>query len=270
MMPFKSYQTLQLQREGAVLRVRLNRPDVRNAFDETVIDELMHVFQAATKDASVRIVVLSGKGPVFCAGGDLRWMERSVKWTLKQNLADTRKLSRLFALMNECPKPVLGAIHGAAIGGGVGLVSVCDIAIATEATEFSLSEVRLGIIPACIGPFVVAKVGASHARALFVSAERFRSKRALEIGLIHEVVADEAKLEQRIVERTQKMLECGPLAIQHAKKLVLDLSWPERRKKISNPLDMASQVLAKIRISPEGREGVRAFLEKRVPSWLKK
>lgn len=260
-----------------VLRVRLNRPQVRNAFDETMIDELTRVFGKnpnafgeAFQDKATRLIVLSGEGPTFCAGGDLRWMQRSVDWSLKKNLDDTHKLSKLFDAMNTCPLPVIAAVHGAAIGGGVGLVSVCDVVLATRETEFSLSEVRLGIIPACIGPFVVAKVGASHARSLFVSAERFKAARAFEIGLIHEVVADQTALEARLQERVAKMLECGPMAIQQAKRLVLDLSWPERRARLKDSLKHVASVLAKIRISPEGQEGVRAFLEKRAPAWLKK
>jgi methylglutaconyl-CoA hydratase len=174
----------------------------------------------------------------------------------------------MFAVINECPKPVIGAVHGAAIGGGVGLVSVCDVVIATEDTQFSLSEVRLGIVPACIGPFVVAKIGASHARGLFVSAERFRADRAREIGLVHEVVQDQAALGESIEKMLGNMLQCGPKAMALAKKLVLDLSWPERRSSLRDPLAYVAQALAEVRVSPEGQEGVRAFLEKRKPAWI--
>lgn len=265
------FETLRLDRsQPEVVRVTLTRPQVRNAFNSTMIAELTRVFASLKKDKLARVVVLSGEGPTFCAGGDLNWMRQSVEWSVAQNLKDTVKLAQLFDAINTCAKPVVAAVHGAAIGGGVGLVSVCDIVVATASTEFSLSEVRLGIIPACIGPFVISKIGASHARALFVGAERFKAQKAYEIGLIHDVVADEAALKVRVNERVQKLLECGPAAMQAAKQLVLDLGWPERRAKIKNPLTHVAKALAKIRVSPEGQEGVRAFLEKRAPKWLKK
>ncbi len=265
-----SYETLVTQLDArGVLYVRLNRPDVRNAFNEKVITELYQVF---TKDAvkpEVRVAVLSGNGPVFCAGGDLNWMKESVDLTLEQNLADTRKLAELFRTMNEFSKPLIGAVHGAAIGGGVGLVSICDVVIASTETQFSLSEVRLGIVPACIGPFVVAKIGPSHARGMFMSAERFSAERAREIGLIHEVVNDPACLEASIEKTLARMLDCGPQAMAIAKKLVLDLSWPEKRSKLGDCLEYVAKVLAEVRASAEGQEGVRAFLEKRKPNWIK-
>ena len=182
------YTTLIAEARGQVLTVTLNRPDIRNAFNETMIEEITRVFSDDALRPEVRAVVLRGSGAVFSAGGDLNWMKKAVDFTYEENLKDTTALTRMFALMNECPKPLIGAIHGAAIGGGVGFVSVCDIVIATRDTQFSLSEVRLGIVPACIGPFLIANIGASHARFLFVSAERFDSERALRVGLIHDVV----------------------------------------------------------------------------------
>lgn len=263
-----AYQTLDVKMDQHVLTLTLNRPEVRNAFNEEVIDELTEVFSGPAREDSVRAIVLKGAGKVFCAGGDLNWMKKAVDFDFDQNLADTRKLARMFALMNECPKPLIGAVHGAAIGGGVGLVSVCDLVAATRDTVFSLSEVRLGIVPACIGPFVVAKVGASHARRLFVSAERFRSEHAQAIGLIHESVEDEHALEKQVSEWTQSISQCGPNAVKVAKQLVLDLSWPERRSQLPDCLESIAKTLAQLRISDEGQEGVRAFLEKRKPSWL--
>jgi methylglutaconyl-CoA hydratase len=162
----------------------------------------------------------------------------------------------------------VGLIHGAAIGGGVGLVSICDIVIATQDTQFSLSEVRLGIVPACIGPFVIAKIGASHARRFFVSAERFTAAQACASGLVHEVVADAKASEAKLESLLSGILQCGPQAIRVAKKLVLDLSWPEKRARHSDPLDYVSETLASLRVSEEGQEGVKAFLEKRKPKWL--
>ena len=214
--------------------------------------------------------MLKGAGPIFCAGGDLNWMRRSIDLNYEENLKDTRKLTHMFNMMNECAKPMIGRIQGAAIGGGVGLVSVCDFVIATEATQFSLSEVRLGIVPACIGPFVVAKIGASHARSLFVSAERFGGEKAREIGLVHELVKDEAALDAAVDRLLGNMLQCGPNAMATAKRLVLDLSWPERRSQFNDTLEYVSKMLADLRISSEGQEGLRAFLEKRKPGWLSK
>ena len=261
-------QTLKIELDPrGVLFVTLNRPDVRNAFNEVLIAELGEIFGKDVFKPEVRAIVLRGEGSVFCAGGDLKWMKQSIELDYNENLKATRILSHMFASMNECPKPVIGAIHGAAIGGGVGLVSICDIAIATQDTQFSLSEVRLGIVPACIGPFVVSKIGASHARGLFMSAERFKAQRAKEVGLIHEVVADQNELNAEVERVLGNVLECGPNAMAVAKRLVLDLTWPERRAQFPDCLEYVSKTLADIRISPEGQEGLRAFLEKRKPNW---
>jgi methylglutaconyl-CoA hydratase len=267
--PGTNFQTLNVTLDPrGVLTVELNRPEIRNAFNDVTIDELSRVFEIEVRKPEVRVVVLRGSGTVFCGGGDLNWMRKSVELNYEENLKDTRKLSLLFATMNECPKPMIGRIQGAAIGGGVGLVSVCDIAVATKDTQFSLSEVRLGIVPACIGPFVVAKIGASHARGLFVSAERFHAQRAYEVGLVHEVVADEKALDAAVERLLGNILQCGPNAMSVAKRLVLDLSWPERRSQFGDYLEYVSKTLADLRISPEGQEGLRAFLEKRKPNWI--
>ncbi len=260
---------MQVSRDArGVLTVQLNRPDVRNAFNEVVIGELAQVFAREAQESATRLIVLRGAGQVFCAGGDLNWMRKAIDFSYDENLKDTRALARMFAAINECPKPVIGAIHGAAIGGGVGLVSVCDVAIATQDTQFSLSEVRLGVVPACIGPFVVAKIGASQARGLFVSAERFFAPRAREIGLVHEVVENSEALGAAVERMVGNMLQCGPNAMGVAKRLVLDLSWPERRADIEDPLEHVARMLSDLRITPEAQEGTRAFLEKRKPSWI--
>ncbi len=248
-----------------VLTITLNRPEVRNAFNETMIEELSKVFSGEVQETKVRTVVLRGEGPVFCAGGDLEWMKKSVQLDYENNLKDTRKLSQMFAILNECPKPVIGVAHGAAIGGGVGLVSICDIVLASPETQFSLSEVRLGIVPACIGPFVISKIGASQARRFFMSAERFSADQAKAIGLIHEVVPD---LSLRLNQLLENILQCSPNAMSVAKRLILDLSWPERRSQFPDCLEYVSKTLADLRVSPEGQEGVLAFLEKRKPKWL--
>jgi methylglutaconyl-CoA hydratase len=267
----KTFQSLEASRDArGVLTVALNRPDVRNAFNEVVIDELTQVFAEHAPHAETRAVVLKGNGAAFCAGGDLNWMKKAIDFDFAENLGDTRKLARMFQLINECPKPVIGLIHGAAIGGGVGLVSVCDIAIASVETQFSLSEVRLGIVPACIGPFVVAKIGASHARGLFMSAERFDARKAQAIALVHQTVESPAALTDACEKVLGNVLQCGPGAMAKAKELVLELSWPEKRAAHKDPLEFVAQMLAKLRISDEGQEGVKAFLEKRKPGWLSK
>lgn len=265
----KTYQTLKLSLDPrGVLTVSLNRPEIRNAFNETLIDELADAFGKVAKKPEVRVVVFRGEGPVFSAGGDLNWMKKSVELTYEQNLTDTRKLSRMFATMNECPKPVIGLIHGAAIGGGVGLTSICDFVIASKETQFSLSEVRLGIVPACIGPFVISKIGPGHARALFMSADRFLAPKAKEIGLVHEIVAEPKDLNEACEKMLANMLQCGPNAMAAAKKLILDLTWSERREKIPDALEYVSELLASLRVTSEGQEGLKAFLEKRKPSWI--
>ena len=265
------YQTLEVSRDPrGVLSVAFNRPEVRNAFNDVVMDELAQVFQGPALEADVRAVVLRGNGPVFCAGGDLNWMKKAIDFSYDENLRDTRKLARMFNLLNEFEKPVIGAVHGAAIGGGVGLVSVCDIVVATRSTVFSFAEVRLGIVPACIGPFVVAKVGGSWARELFLSADRFDAAKAREIGLIHYLADDEKALSAEVERILGNILHCGPNALSVAKRLVHELAWPERRTEQKDCLEYVAKTLADLRISDEGQEGVRAFLEKRKPGWLPK
>ncbi len=270
-MQLPSFESLQVQwAPRGVLTVSLNRPEVRNAFNEVVIRELKKVFETLVLDPMIRAVVLKGEGPVFCAGGDLNWMKKAIDFDYSENLQDTQLLARMFAVMNECPKPVIGAVHGAAIGGGVGLVSICDFVVASSETQFSLSEVRLGMVPSCIGPFVIAKIGASHARGLFMSGIRITGERAREIGLVHEVVAKPEEVGPAVEKILENVLHCGPNAMSVAKKLVLDLSWPERRATLGDPLSYVAKLLADLRISAEGQEGVKAFLEKRKPSWLPK
>lgn len=271
----KKYQTLETVLDSnGVLSVYLNRPEIRNAFNETMIDELAQVFGELAHNDKVRVITLEGRGDVFCAGGDLNWMKRSKELSLQENMKDTLTLTKMFQTMNECPKPVVGIVQGAAIGGGVGLVAICDIVLAEANTVFSLSEVRLGVVPACIGPFVTAKIGASHSRALFISAERFKAPKAKEIGLIHEVFNHRSEMDEYLAKLTQNLLECGPLAMKTAKELILNLTWPEKRSSISETNDdciqYVSRVLAELRVKPEAQEGIGAFLEKRKPNWIKK
>jgi methylglutaconyl-CoA hydratase len=182
-----AYNTLQVELRDGVLTVTLNRPDVHNAFNDELIAEAIDLFSNIDTEAA-RAVVLKGTGKNFCAGADLNWMSRMVSYTREENIRDSSLLAKMYALMNECPLPIVGRIQGAAIGGGVGLVSVCDVAITTNTTQFGFSEVKLGILPAVISPYVIAKIGETHARALFLTGERFDAERALRIGLVHRVV----------------------------------------------------------------------------------
>ncbi len=262
------YETIDLKTQpNGIARVILRRPSVRNAFNALMIHELGSVFSALSCDAQVRVVILSGEGINFCAGGDLNWMRQSIELSYEDNLKDTLTLTRMFDTINRCSKPVIALVQGAALGGGVGLVSVADIVIATRSCVFSLSEVRLGVVPACIGPFVVSKIGASQARSLFVSAKRFDAIRAQEIGLVHEVVETEAELEVQGMELALSMLSCGPLAMKTAKEMVHRLCWPEERAAIPDTIEYVAKILAELRVKPEAQEGVSAFLEKRRPSW---
>jgi methylglutaconyl-CoA hydratase len=265
-----AYETLELTSQTpGILTIALNRPEIRNAFNEKMIEELAKVFRHEAADPSVRAVVLRGNGSVFCAGGDLNWMRKSIELSYEGNLQDTLTLTNMFAVLNEFSKPLIGVIHGAAIGGGVGLVSICDIVLAEKETVFSLSEVRLGVVPACIGPFVTAKIGASHARALFVSAERFKAHKAKDVGLIHEVFESMEQLEKHLQHLTQNLLECGPTAMAVAKRLVLDLTWAERRARMPDCIEYVAKTLAELRVGPEAQEGISAFLNKRKPNWIK-
>ncbi|MBC7397633.1 MAG: enoyl-CoA hydratase/isomerase family protein [Bdellovibrionales bacterium] len=264
-----AYETLEIKMTTpGLLTVALNRPDIRNAFNEKMIEELARVFRNEAADKSVRAVILRGNGNVFCAGGDLNWMRKSIELTYEENLQDTLKLTNMFQLMNEFPKPLVGVIQGAAIGGGVGLVSICDIVLAEKETVFSLSEVRLGVVPACIGPFVTSKVGASNARALFISAERFKADKAKQVGLVHDVFEGTASMEAHLNELCKNILECGPTALTVAKRLVLDLTTPERRGRIPDTIEYVAETLAELRVGPEAQEGISAFLEKRKPTWI--
>ena len=242
---------LRIERDGDVLRVTLARPETRNAFDASLIAELAAAFVDVGK---ARAVVLAGDGPSFCAGADVEWMRASVDLDYDANVADANALRGMLEAIDRCPAPVVARVQGHALGGGVGLVACSDIAVAQERAVFAFSEVKLGIIPAVISPFALAKIGPSAARRYFVSGERFDAATALRIGLVHEVSADlDAALERVLAE----LANAGPRASRHAKKLVLDRpDGPETARRI-----------AERRTSEEGQEGLRAFLERRSPSW---
>ena len=254
-------QTIGIERRGPVATVLLKRPEVRNAFNEAVIAELRETFESLDDD--VRVVLLAGDGPIFCAGADVQWMRKSKDYTQQQNARDARAMAEMFRAIDECPKPVIGRVQGAALGGGSGLVACCDIVVAAEGTQFGFTEVRLGIVPANISTFVLPKIGTRAARRYFLTGERFDAVEALRIGLIHEVVKPEF-LDSRVEAIAQEVLKCGPKAVAIAKELIRKgVSAPPRDRAI----DETVRTIARVRVSKEGQEGLAAFLEKRAPRW---
>jgi methylglutaconyl-CoA hydratase len=254
---------LSIERRASVARVWLNRPDVRNAFNDAVIAELTQAFQSLGAETGLRAIVLGGRGKAFCAGADLTWMRAMADYTWEQNRADAAQLADMLWTIYSCPLPVIGRIHGDCYAGGVGLAAVCDVLVAAERATFCLSEARLGLVPATISPYVVRALGEQAARRYFISAERFDAATALRLGLVHEVCSDEA-LDARLDEIVAAIVANGPAAVQACKRLVKDVA--------STPISEAlraetARLIADIRASDEGREGVQAFLNKRAPNW---
>lgn len=251
--------------KGEVAEVRLNRPEIHNAFNETLIAELTDTFaELGTKD-KVRVVVLSGEGKSFCAGADLNWMSKMKNYTVEQNIADGRKLAEMFHTINECPKTVIAKVHGAALGGGMGLVAVCDYAVASRDTKFGVTETQIGLIPAVISPFIIAKIGESHARAWFLSGNRFNAVQAERINLIHEIAPDDSMLLPRTLNAVRDFLNAAPGAMREAKKLITDvLTMKGDREAL---IAHTSELIAHRRITPEAQEGMESLLTKTKPSW---
>jgi len=245
-------QALRVEQDGDLLRVTMARPERRNAFDADLIAELTGAFGAVGDD--VRAVLLAGEGQSFSAGADVDWMRSSIELSYEENVADARRLRKMLETIDSCPAPVVARVHGHALGGGCGLVACADIAVAAEGTEFAFSEVKLGIVPSVISPFALDKIGPGAARRYFVTGERFDADTALRIGLVHEVAEDPDPVVERLVD---ELLSAGPEAARHAKRLVLD-----------RPDGLATERrIAERRTSEEGQEGLRAFLDKRKPSW---
>lgn len=244
--------------DGPVLFVTLERPEVRNAFNDTLITALTDVFE--NLDAGVRAVVLEGSGKVFSAGGDLEWMKKAANYSAEENIRDAVRLSGLFESIVRCHAVVIAKVHGAAFGGGCGLVAASDIAIAEENTKFAFSEVKLGLIPATISQIVLPKIGSGHARALFTTGEPFTAERALRIGLVHEV-ASESELHSRVEEKLGHVLASGPNAVRLSKMVAVDGPFDT---------DRSAAMLADARASEEGSEGVAAFLDKRTAAFVER
>jgi methylglutaconyl-CoA hydratase len=260
-----AYQHLLVTRDGPVERVVLNRPDVRNAFNEALVDDLHAWATARTRDPEVRVVVLSGAGPVFCAGGDLEWMARMAAASRYENRHDARHLADTLEALDQLPVPLVGRIQGAAVGGGAGLAAVCDIVVAADTAVFGFTEVKLGLVPAVISPYALAKIGRSAARELFLTGARFAAARAREIGLVHQVVSADA-LDAAVERCVREILSAGPEAVREAKALIRQVISRDP----TTVADLTSERLAERRISAEGQEGMRAFLEKRPASWVPK
>jgi len=258
----KTLDTLLYEVEKNVARVTLNRPDVHNAFDDVMIRELAEAFADIEKRPEVRAVVLSGEGKSFCAGADLNWMRRVKDYSYDDNLCESLELSDMLYKIYASPKPTIARVNGAAIGGGTGLVAVCDIAVAAETAKFSFSEVKLGLIPACISPYVLKKCGEGKCREFFLTGERLTADKALSAGLVNSVVRSE-ELDATVDRYLSQLLSSGPEAITTCKELLRNvplMSYDEVKK-------YTAEVIARIRMSDEGQEGMAAFLEKRRPKW---
>jgi methylglutaconyl-CoA hydratase len=259
-----NFQTLEVTRQGYVASVILNRPDVRNAFNETAIAEIIGAFRALGADDGIRAIVLAARGPAFCAGADLNWMKKMAGYTRAENLADAAQLAEMLRTIHVCPKPVVARVQGDCYAGGMGLVAACDIAVAAETVNFCLSEVRLGLIPATISPYVIRTMGENAARRYFLTAERFAAEEAKRIGFVHEVTATEA-LDEKLEQIINSLISASPHAVQEAKRLVRDMAGTALSDEM---VADTVQRIADIRASDEGREGVQSFLEKRKPSWI--
>ncbi|WP_431094857.1 enoyl-CoA hydratase/isomerase family protein [Polaromonas aquatica] len=255
---------LNIQIEALVATVTLNRPDVRNAFNQEVIAEMTQAFVELGMHEGVRCIVLAANGPAFCAGADLNWMRSMADYTHAQNLEDAGRLATMLQAVYECPKPVIARIQGDVYAGGMGLVAACDMAVSVDTAGYCLSEVKLGLIPATISPYVIRAMGARAAHRYFLTAERFDAAEALRIGFVHEVVTADA-LDAKVADMVKALVNAGPEAVKLCKQLVQDVGGQPITPEL---VQMTVESIADVRVSPEGREGVQSFLQKRKPNWL--
>jgi methylglutaconyl-CoA hydratase len=256
---------LVIERKGSVCRVTLDRPDVRNAFDDELIARLHEAFSEIGKDDTIRAMVLAGNGPAFCAGADLHWMKRMAGYSYEQNLADAQGLAGMLAALDRLPMPTIARVHGPAFAGGTGLVAACDIAVGTPEAKFCFSEAKLGLVPSTIGPHVMRAIGERAARRYFLTAEVFDAEEAYRIGLLS-ILVPSSELDSKVDSLIKDLLAGGPEAHGKIKRLVRSIA--------NRPLDDAliadtAKSIAEVRVSPEGREGIASFLEKRKPGWVK-
>lgn len=248
---------------GPLATLTLNRPDLHNAFNDEMIAEITAAFDQLGRDPAVRLIVLAGAGKSFCAGADVHWMKRMVGYSLAENVADATTLAAMLRTVHDCPRPVIARVHGAALGGGTGLVAACDFAVALDSALFGFTEARLGIIPAVISPYALDKIGTGHARRYFLTAERFNAADALRIGLVQHVATSAAGLDEWIAKIAAEILANGPQAVAAAKALIDDVAacpW-------ECVAELTARRIAERRVSDEGQEGLKAFLEKRKPRW---
>ncbi|MFH1871601.1 MAG: enoyl-CoA hydratase/isomerase family protein [Pseudomonadota bacterium] len=245
--------------------ITLNRPERHNAFDDALIAELSDAIDRMAADPVVRVLVISSTGKSFCAGADLNWMKRAAGYGNEENMRDSRALAEMLRKLAQCPKPTMARIQGPAYGGGVGLVACCDVAIATFEAQFSLTEVKLGLIPAVISPHVIAAIGERYARRYMLTAERFSAAEAYRIGLLHEIVTDVGALDEAVGEIVDALLNNGPRALAECKQLITAVAWKPLSPQV---IEDTAQRITRLRASEEGREGMNAFLEKRKPSWI--
>lgn len=258
----KAYQTIEVSQTENIARIFLSRPDVHNAFNATMIVELTDAFETVKDADSVRVVMLSGKGKSFCAGADLNWLKEIIHFSFEQNLEESFQLAELLYRIYSLPKPVIAVINGAAIGGGNGLLAASDIAVASEEAVFGLSEVKIGLVPAAISPYIIRKIGESRAREYFLTGKRIPARKALEIGLVNEVAAS-SELEKKAEEIMDLLLTSGPEALSSCKELLFKMpSMSLEEAKL-----YTAKMIAGLRVSEEGQEGMAAFLEKRPPKW---
>jgi methylglutaconyl-CoA hydratase len=257
------YQTIEVAAQGPVLHIRLNRPEVRNAFNGTVVTELQQAFAAASTDPAARVVVLSGNGKSFSAGADLAWMQEQAELPQQRNQEGAERMARMFLAIARCSKPVVARIHGHALGGGTGLTAAVDLAFCTEDCQFGLTEVKLGIVPAVISPFVMQKIGVGRARALFLTGERFSGAEAQRIGLVQRAVP-EAELDGQVQKAVDELLSAGPAAVASSKELIRAVGGLS----LEDAIPVTSKWIAELRATPEAREGFAAFLGKRKPNWI--
>jgi methylglutaconyl-CoA hydratase len=254
--------SITLQQDGPIVRVTLNRPEVRNAFNEELISELRS-WAEAVSPTDARVAILSGAGKTFCAGADLNWMSRMIGYGREENVRDARAVADLFNALDRLPIPLIGRVHGAALGGGVGLAAICDIVVAADDTVFGFTEVKLGIVPAVISPFCLRKMGVSAARELFLTGARFSAARARELGLVH-AVAPESEIDAAVDAYVRELITSAPGAITGAKRLIAAIAG----RPPVEVADLTAETIARHRVAPEGQDGMRAFLEKRKPGWL--
>lgn len=257
-----SYTTLEVKQQASTLHVLLDRPDVRNAFDDTLIAELTQLLNSVAADESIRVMTLSGKGSVFSAGADLNWMKKVAQYSHEENVEDARLFARMLELFYRLPKATIAKVNGPCIGGGVGLVAVCDVAVSANNADFALREILLGIAPAVISPYVLRKIGPQQAQDYFLTGRRFDAERAAVIGLVNEVV-DPSGLDEAVARWEKRFLHAGPNAVAVTKQLINTVAWSS----IRDAQAYTAETIAKLRGSDEGQEGFAAFFEKRKPNW---